>query len=221
MQPTDHTHTHSTGRTSLTQRTWSSNSCSLQTTHTHIVQVGLHSPSAPAHQTHAAYRPHTHTHIVQVGLHSPSAPAHQTHAAYRPHTYYMCRPPCEVIENAPDHRYTHSSITNVRTSGSWRWKITLVEQCFSALTLLVGRQEGHPACKKLSAEVLASEEKAVKRVCASVNCCSNFILYSQLVHDSRENMWKSYRPDYSGCFFTGNTNEASNTAQSFCRNAME
>ena len=29
-------------------------------------------------------------------------------------------------------------------------------QCaFSALTLLVGRQEGHPACKKLSGEVLA------------------------------------------------------------------
>jgi len=26
---------------------------------------------------------------------------------------------------------------------------------FSALTLLVGRQEGHPACKKLSDEMLA------------------------------------------------------------------
>ena len=26
---------------------------------------------------------------------------------------------------------------------------------FTALTLLVGRQEGHPACKKLSGEVLA------------------------------------------------------------------
>jgi len=26
---------------------------------------------------------------------------------------------------------------------------------FSALTLLVGRQEGHPTCKKLSGEVLA------------------------------------------------------------------
>ena len=31
----------------------------------------------------------------------------------------------------------------------------LVEIAFSALTLLVGRQEGHPACKKLSSEVLA------------------------------------------------------------------
>jgi len=29
------------------------------------------------------------------------------------------------------------------------------EFTFSALTLLVGRQEGHPACKKLSGEMLA------------------------------------------------------------------
>ena len=28
-------------------------------------------------------------------------------------------------------------------------------KAFSALMLLVGRQEGHPACKKLSGEVLA------------------------------------------------------------------
>jgi len=31
----------------------------------------------------------------------------------------------------------------------------LVLMAFSALTLLVGQQEGHPACKKLSGEVLA------------------------------------------------------------------
>jgi len=30
-----------------------------------------------------------------------------------------------------------------------------IRSAFSALTLLVGRQEGHPACKKLSSEVLA------------------------------------------------------------------
>jgi len=29
------------------------------------------------------------------------------------------------------------------------------DKAFSALTLLVGRQEGHPACKKLSGGVLA------------------------------------------------------------------
>jgi len=34
--------------------------------------------------------------------------------------------------------------------------VLLVHSCaFSALTLLVGRQEGHPACKKLSGGVLA------------------------------------------------------------------
>jgi len=31
----------------------------------------------------------------------------------------------------------------------------IVSSGFSALTLLVGRQEGHPACKKLSGGVLA------------------------------------------------------------------
>ena len=34
----------------------------------------------------------------------------------------------------------------------WGVDMTLA---FSALTLLVGRQEGHPACKKLSGGVLA------------------------------------------------------------------
>jgi len=33
--------------------------------------------------------------------------------------------------------------------------IVALIRAFSALTLLVGRQEGHPACKKLSGEVLA------------------------------------------------------------------
>jgi len=33
--------------------------------------------------------------------------------------------------------------------------ICYIWHAFSALTLLVGRQEGHPACKKLSGEVLA------------------------------------------------------------------
>jgi len=31
----------------------------------------------------------------------------------------------------------------------------IIQVAFSALTLLVGRQEGHPACKKLSGGVLA------------------------------------------------------------------
>jgi len=33
--------------------------------------------------------------------------------------------------------------------------IGLLTNAFSALTLLVGRQEGHPACKNLSGGVLA------------------------------------------------------------------
>ena len=33
--------------------------------------------------------------------------------------------------------------------------LTVIASAFSALTLLVGRQEGHPACKKLSGGVLA------------------------------------------------------------------
>ena len=33
--------------------------------------------------------------------------------------------------------------------------LTCIRHAFSALTLLVGRQEGHPACKKLSGGVLA------------------------------------------------------------------
>jgi len=35
------------------------------------------------------------------------------------------------------------------------WFMILLQSAFSALTLLVGRQEGHPACKKLCGEVLA------------------------------------------------------------------
>ena len=33
--------------------------------------------------------------------------------------------------------------------------MSFMTSAFSALTLLVGRQEGHPACKKLSGGVLA------------------------------------------------------------------
>ena len=39
--------------------------------------------------------------------------------------------------------------------GRYVYRVGLVRRHFSALTLLVGRQEGHPACKKLSGGVLA------------------------------------------------------------------
>ena len=45
---------------------------------------------------------------------------------------------------------------------NWNWSLAVFSLyfhmrlfAFSALTLLVGRQEGHPACKKLSGGVLA------------------------------------------------------------------
>jgi len=54
------------------------------------------------------------------------------------------------------------------------WAITWVlhqeykqqKSAFSALTLLVGRQEGHPACKKLSGGALAWLS-----VCSEVQTC--------------------------------------------------
>ena len=42
-----------------------------------------------------------------------------------------------------------------RSANSFNSLCMLIRSAFSALTLLVGRQEGHPACKKLSGGVLA------------------------------------------------------------------
>ena len=51
---------------------------------------------------------------------------------------------------------------------AWIIFVVLIFLCFafSALTLLVGRQEGHPACKKLSGGVLA-----LLSVCSEVQTC--------------------------------------------------
>jgi len=38
--------------------------------------------------------------------------------------------------------------------------IVIADSAFSSLTLLVGRQEGHPACKKLSGGVICLEQGA-------------------------------------------------------------
>ena len=48
-----------------------------------------------------------------------------------------------------------------------------VSSAFSALTLLVGRKEGHPACKKLSGEVLAwlSVWSKVQMICIRSSWC--------------------------------------------------
>ena len=55
---------------------------------------------------------------------------------------------------------TNKAKTTTRTItvvDTWYWSINktyYIPYSFSALTLLVGRQEGHPACKKLSGGVL-------------------------------------------------------------------
>ena len=73
--------------------------------------------------------------------------------AYRRHfTYGM---PGVMRCYGPLCRRLHST-SEVMTS--WHIQICLLLlllDAFSALTLLVGRQEGHPACTKLSGEVLA------------------------------------------------------------------
>jgi len=47
-------------------------------------------------------------------------------------------------------------LSNSRNSNKSDFKSqSLIVSLFSALTLLVGRQEGHPACKKLSGGMLA------------------------------------------------------------------
>jgi len=52
------------------------------------------------------------------------------------------------------HRF-NKHFTLLYSSALWA-HIHYTKNAFSALTLLVGRQEGHPACKKLSGEGLAS-----------------------------------------------------------------
>ena len=58
----------------------------------------------------------------------------------------------------------------------WILCINGMSFAFSALTLLVGRQEGHPACKKLSGEVLAwlSVWSEVQTVC--INGMASYFL---------------------------------------------
>jgi len=51
---------------------------------------------------------------------------------------------------------------------------------FSALTLLVGQQKGHPACKKLSGEVLArlSVWSEVQMICMRSSWCHCHLIIS-------------------------------------------
>ena len=62
--------------------------------------------------------------------------------------------------------YTHTPATKHKSSLTQIVFVTVTDTAFSALTLLVGRQEGHPACKKLSGGLLAWLS-----VCSEVQTC--------------------------------------------------
>ena len=56
------------------------------------------------------------------------------------------------------HKHGMQGLSLATNEVSWilSWLVLQVKVAFSALMLLVGRQEGHPACKKLSGGVLSS-----------------------------------------------------------------
>ena len=58
-------------------------------------------------------------------------------------THKVCHNACHLSQTTASSDYSHSSILT-----------SIVKNPFSALTLLVGQQEGHLACKKLSGGVL-------------------------------------------------------------------
>jgi len=76
---------------------------------------------------------------VYLHTHTPTRTDARTHTPTHTHTHTHIR------MHARTHAHTHTRLT-----------ASFPGQCyaFSALTLLVGWQEGHPACKKLSGGVL-------------------------------------------------------------------
>jgi len=89
-------------------------------------------------------------------------------------TYYFC-----LVYDIQQHKLTDSSASKITTLQhyiSWIIIIIIVKYiAFSAFTLLVGRQEGHPVCKKLGDDggghwlVWMEWHPAGWSVCASVN----------------------------------------------------
>ena len=61
---------------------------------------------------------------------------------------------CHLHPPSPFHYHSARKLTLIFTRDSI-YAIARICHAFSALTLLVGRQEGHPACKKLSGGMLA------------------------------------------------------------------
>jgi len=61
-----------------------------------------------------------------------------------------------IARNDSSSATTETTLTYVESSAVIAaFSTDVLQKAFSALTLLVGRQEGHPACQKLSGGVLA------------------------------------------------------------------
>ena len=80
-------------------------------------------------------------------------------------------------------KYCQNTFIRIQNTSGDMCSLCMFIGSFSALTLLVGRQEGHPACKKLSGGVLVGltflvpahlgspGQRGVKRVCVCVCVC--------------------------------------------------
>jgi len=81
----------------------------------------------------------------------------------KPHTHFLFSKPSFRKSlygwlSLPKNLLTKLDRTDAHSTFLMPYHFTLTDRldyAFSALMLLVGRQEGHPACKKLSGEVLA------------------------------------------------------------------
>jgi len=60
-----------------------------------------------------------------------------------------------LIQQQPAHAHHGCRQVSAVANKPAQWNFAFGACAFSALTLLVGRQEGHPACKKQSGGVLA------------------------------------------------------------------
>jgi len=86
----------------------------------------------------------------------------KTHSGIKPYECVVCSKRFVTGGRLQRHQtaHTQTQVQHTRTHAHVEWlvfihKSVFVVCAFSAPTLLVGRQEGHPACKKLSGEVLA------------------------------------------------------------------
>ena len=75
------------------------------------------------------------------------------HTSTTPLSFY--RPDALPVAQPTASKHSRQSSEIIHKKFKFKLTVTLYTVAFSALTLLVGRQEGRPACKKLSGGVLA------------------------------------------------------------------